>query len=138
MNARQEILNKKKPQRATAARRDVLTVRGLKDQDEFYYRWVNDTGDRLAQCIEDGYTFVDKKGLEAGDKNVESARGTESVLKKGVGRGTTAYLMKIPREIYEAYKAEELRDKVLAVEESMKEKEKGQYGSIIVESRTTR
>lgn len=135
MNARQEILNKKKPTRATAGRRDILTVRGLKDQDEFYYRWINDVGDRLYQCLEDGYTFVDKKGLEAGDRNVETARGTESVLKKGVGRGTVAYLMKIPREVYDAFKAEELRERVFAVEDAMKEKEKGQYGSIEVEQR---
>jgi hypothetical protein len=137
MNTRSEILNKKKPTRSTLGRRDVLAVRGLKDEAEFYYRWVNDIDERIPRLLEDGYTFVDKKGLAAGDMTVESARGTDSLMRKGVGRGTTAYLMKIPRDIYNAYKAEEQKE-IDTLEATMKEaKGGGSYGSVSIERKTS-
>jgi hypothetical protein len=112
-------------------------VRGLKDEAEYYYRWVNDIDERIPRLLEDGYTFVDKKGLAAGDITVESARGTDSLMRKGVGRGVVAYLMKIPRDTYNAYKAEEQRE-VDNLEASMKEKKSGgAYGSIDIERKTT-
>jgi hypothetical protein len=137
MNTRSEILNKKKPTRSTLGRRDLLAVRGLKDETEYYYRWVNDIDERIPRLLEDGYTFVDKKGLAAGDITVESARGTDSLMRKGVGRGVIAYLMKIPRETYLAYKAEEQRE-VDSLEASMREKKGGgAYGQIDIERKTT-
>jgi hypothetical protein len=137
MNTRSEILNKKKPTRSTLGRRDILAVRGLKDEAEYHYRWVNDVDERIARLQEDGYTLVDKKGLAAGDITVESARGTDSLMRKGVGRGVVAYLMKIPREIYDAYQAEAQRE-VDTLEASMREKKGGgAYGQIDIERKTT-
>ena len=137
MNTRSEILNKKKPTRSTLGRRDTLAVRGLKDEAEYYYRWVNDVDQRITSLLEDGYTFVDKKGLTAGDLTVESARGTDSLMRKGVGRGVVAYLMKIPRETYDAYKAEEQRE-IDALEATMKERKSGgAYGTIDIERKST-
>ena len=99
-NTRKAQIKKEKPQRVPLGRRNVLTVRGLDDQENFHYHFFNDEGDRLYQCLEGGYEFVPKVGLEIGDQTVDTARGTESVIKKGVGRGLTAYLMRIPMELY--------------------------------------
>ena len=100
MNSRKEIMESQKPKRVPIGRRNVLTVKGLQDTDEFHYHWFNDVGDRLYNAVEAGYMFVAKTGLAAGDTNVESARGTESVMSKGVGGGKKAYLMKIPMEFF--------------------------------------
>ena len=100
MSTRQEMLNKQKPQRTPLGRRNVMTVKGLQDTDEYHYHWFNDVGDRLYSALDAGYTFVEKSGVAVGDLNVESARGTESVVRKGVGQGKIAYLMKIPMEFF--------------------------------------
>lgn len=100
MTTRQEEIQKQKPKRVPMGRRNILTVNGLKDTDEFHYHWFNDNGDRLHKCREAGYEFVLKSGLTAGDATIETARGTDSIMKKGVGGGQIAYLMKIPLEFY--------------------------------------
>ena len=133
MNTRQEILNKKKPTRTTTSRRNILTVNGLTDTDEYVYRWVNDVDDRIPNLLEDGYVFVDKKGLTVGDQTIESARGTTSVMRKGVGGGVVAYLMKIPKDIYDAYK-DELRRENAQLMATMKQDAGPDFtGSISVE-----
>ena len=135
MATRQEMLEKQKPQRTPMGRRNVLTVKGLQDTDEFHYHWFNDVGARLYNCLDAGYMFVEKSGLAAGDLNVESARGTESVMCKGVGRGTKAYLMKIPMEFYrEDQKAKQLE--LDAVEAEIKAvKGDGKYGKVELDSK---
>lgn len=100
MTSRAEEFIKQKPKRVPLGRRNVLTVHGLTDTDVFHYHWFNDVGDRLQQCLEAGYEFVAKEDLSVGDKTVESARGTDSITKKGVGGGVIAYLMRLPTEIY--------------------------------------
>ena len=100
MNMRAEEINKQKPKRVPLGRRNVLKVTGLTDDKDFHYHWFNDVDDRLSNCLEAGYEFVQRSGLSAGDKTVESARGTDSIMKKGVGGGKVAYLMRIPMEIW--------------------------------------
>jgi hypothetical protein len=132
MSNRQEEIAKKKPSRVSNGRRDVLTVRGLKDQDQFHYHWFNDINDNISRRQEEGYVFVDKFGKSVGDTTVDSARGTDSLMKKSVGLGTIAYLMKIPLDIYQEYKAEEQRERVDEIEAEMKRssREAGRYGTI--------
>lgn len=100
MNMRADAIDKQKPKRIPLGRRNILTVTGLTDQDDFHYHWFNDVEERLQHCLEAGYEFVGKTGLSVGDKTVESARGTDSIVKKGVGGGRIAYLMRIPMELY--------------------------------------
>ena len=107
MGIRDEIKKRVIQKRSGLGGRDILTVQDLPDTDKFHYHWINDVGDRLYQRYKEGYDFVEKGGLTAGDITVESARGTDSLLKKGVGGGVTAYLMKIPMELYEEYSAEQ-------------------------------
>ena len=133
MTTRQEEIQKQKPKRVPVGRRNILTVRGLQDTEDVHYRWVNDVGDRLHKFVEAGYGFVNKSGLAAGDATVESARGTDSLMKKGVGMGVIAYLMKVPQEFYR----EDQRAKQVEVEELEAEmklaRNVGGYGKITVE-----
>lgn len=136
MNARTELLNKKKPGRVPMARRQVLNVRGLKDQNEFHYHWMNDVDDRLYNAIEAGYEFVNKQGLSVGDATVESARGTDSLLSKGVGGGKKAYLMRIPIELYNEDQNNKMKE-IRAMENEIRgtAKQPGTYGHVEVEQK---
>jgi hypothetical protein len=130
METRADVIAKQKPKRVPLGRRNVLTVSGLKDQDEFHYHWFNDVDERLQQCIEAGYEFVGKSGLQVGDKTVESARGTDSITKKGVGGGKVAYLMRIPMEIYKEDQANKQRE-VDLLDANLKAPEvDGKYGKV--------
>lgn len=115
--------------------RDVLTVDGISEADRkaYVYRWVNDTGDRIQKLYDAGYDFVGKDGKVAGDPNVDAAKGVSSVLSKGVGGGITAYLMRQPREIWEADRKKRVDDKTDELEAAMKNpRQPGQYGGIEV------
>lgn len=101
MDKRLAEIQKQKPKRVPMGRRQILKVATGLDEANFVYRWFNDVAERLHQALEAGYEFVPKDGLQAGDQTVESARGTESVMRKGVGMGVVAYLMRIPRPLYE-------------------------------------
>jgi hypothetical protein len=103
MGIREEVKRRTIVKRAGLDGREILTVRDLPDQDIYHYHWINDQGDRLQKRYEEGYDFVGKNGLTAGDTNVDSARGASSVLCKSVGRGVTAYLMRIPKDLYDEY-----------------------------------
>ena len=133
MGIREEVKKRVIQKRSGLGGREVLSVDGINDQDQFHYHWVNDIGDRLYQRFKEGYDFVEKGGVSAGDITVESARGTDSLLKKGVGMGITAYLMKIPKDLYEEYQSEK-RQKVAESVEEIKGsgKQSGVYGDVKV------
>jgi hypothetical protein len=111
MGIREEAKRRTIVKRAGLDGREILTVKNLPDQDLYHYHWINDTGDRLQKRYDEGYDFVDKNGLAAGDTNVESARGTSSVLCKNVGGGITSYLMRIPIDLYNEY--QQAKDKMV-------------------------
>ena len=133
MGMREEVKKRVIQKRSGLGGREVLTVADLPDQDKFHYHWINDIGDRLYQRYKEGYDFVEKGGLTAGDITVESARGTDSLLKRGVGRGVTAYLMKIPLELYNEYQAAKL-ERANAIDEEIRGsgKRQGVYGEVKV------
>jgi hypothetical protein len=108
-----------RPQRVSvAAQRDKLNVLGL-DTKNFYYRWVNDVDDRLLIFRNAGYEFVNKSEVKAsGDPTIDTSKGTDSRLRKGVGGGLVAYLMKLPLEIKKEYDAEKDAD-ILETERAM-------------------
>lgn len=86
--------------------RDKLNVLGL-DTSNFYYRWVNDDEDRLAIFKRAGYEFVEKSEAKSlGDPTVDTSSGTDTRIRKGVGGGVVAFLMKLPLEFKKEYDAE--------------------------------
>lgn len=131
MGIREEAQRRKIQKRQGIGGRDVLTVSGLKDTDEYVYRFVNDVGDRIQRLWNEGYEFVNKSGHLVGDITVESARGTDSLLKKGVGLGVVAYLMKIPRDLYEEYQAQKEKQNAAADDQIKRSgREEGRYGGV--------
>ena len=136
-----------RPKRLSVSeQRDKLNVLGL-DTNNFYYRWVNDVDERLLTFKTAGYEFVQKSEVKSlGDPTVDSSLGTDSRIRKGVGGGRIAYLMKIPLE----YKAEYDADKeaeLLETERAMRRLKKdtghsmsqdAEYGNIDIGSRRSR
>jgi len=85
-----------------ASNRAPLVVKGF-DHENFVGRWVNDIDDRIATFLAAGYEFVNNeaKKIVAGEPTVDSSTGLDSRVKKPVGRGVTAYLMRIPKKWWE-------------------------------------
>lgn len=134
MTTRQEEIVKQKPKRIPMGRRNIITVAGLQDTADFHYHWFNDVGDRLHKCREAGYEFVLRSGLGAGDQTIESAKGTTSIMSKGMGGGTTGFLMRIPMEFYKQdQKAKQLEVDALEAEMKVARRVEGSYGKISVE-----
>lgn len=99
--------------------RDKLNVLGL-DTGNFYYRWVNDVEDRLFLFKQAGYEFVEKSEIKSsGDPTVDTSKGTDSRIRKGVGGGLTAFLMKLPMEFKKQDDAEREAE-ILETERSMR------------------
>jgi hypothetical protein len=116
---------KNRPERTPLGQRNRL---GFKDQDpNFVYRYINDKEDRLAAAQEAGYDFV-VSDAPTGDKRAAEATKLGTKVSKQVGNGTTAFLMRIPKEFYqEDQKAKTQRN--LSLEDDMKpDKAKGEYG----------
>jgi len=136
----EEKVAQERPTRTRMGRRNVLTVQGITDQDQFHYRWFLDQGDRLDEAQAAGYVFVQKGGISAGDKNVESARGDDSLLTKSAGNGRQMlFLMKIPIEFYKEDQGEKQKDIVSLETDLFKSRpDLGQYGGIATEVKSSR
>ena len=103
---------------SVSSQRDKLNVLGL-DTKNFYYRWVNDMDDRLLVFRNAGYEFVDKSEIKSsGDPTVDISKGTDSRIRKGMGGGIVAVLMKLPLDIKKEYDAEKYAD-ILETERAM-------------------
>lgn len=117
---------KKRPQRTPLGARNRLTVSG-KDPN-FVYRWINDQEDRVERAKEAGYELVPKSGHAVGDPRAAEASPMGAFTSKAVGGGTTAYLMRIPKEYYEEDQAAK-QSALAETERGMKPKTaQGQYG----------
>ena len=66
-------------------------------------RWVNDDGNRLAECRELGYEFVSETGIQTADPG---SRISRLVGTKANGEPLHAYLMETPDELYAQGEAE--------------------------------
>lgn len=139
--SREEMKDSARPKRIPVfeANRNKINVNGL-DVENFMYRWVNDVDERLGMFLEGGWEFVDKHGKFAGHADVESARGTGSALKRGMGRGVIAYLMRIPIEFWKEDQAKKSTEEIDVLENSMKEsiKRSGDYGSVKIDVSSSR
>lgn len=115
-----------RPKRTPIGRRNVLTVNERDPQ--FTYRWVNDEDGRLGVFEEAGYTAV-REPTSVGDPKAGDASQLGSVVRKPVGGGKSAVLMKIPKEFYsEDQAAKEAR--IAEKEKSLLEEANGEgfYG----------
>ena len=131
MTIRNTTNRSNRPKRVpVSGRRDILTVEG-KDPS-YVYRWVNDVEGRIDMFKDGGYEVV-THDVKVGEKDVDSSKGTGSVVTKNVGAGTTAVLMRIKKEWYEEdQKAKQ--DEVNRSEEDMRrelnKRDDGRYGSV--------
>lgn len=120
---RSELKSKVRPDRVPVyeANRNKITVAGL-DHDNFQYRWVNDTEGRIDMFLNAQWEFVAKDGLTAGDGGVDSSTRTTSAMSKGMGGGVVAYLMRIPKDIWQADQDRKEREENAALENDIKRK----------------
>jgi hypothetical protein len=114
---REQIIAKARPKRVSVydANRDKPTVTGL-DQENFMYRWVNDTEGRISMFVDGGWEFVDGTGKQVGDGGVDSTEVRNSALSKGMGGGVVAYLMRIPKELWLEDQARKEKEQNAALE----------------------
>lgn len=114
---REQIIAKARPKRVSVyeANRDKLTVQGL-DHENFQYRWVNDTENRIQMFLEGGWEFVGANGKKVGDGGVDSTEVRNSALSKGMGSGVVGYLMCIPKELWLEDQARKEKEQNAALE----------------------
>ena len=90
-----------RPKRTPVSGRNILSVQG-KDEN-FEYRFVNDTGDRVSMFKEAGWETVPADSVRVGDRRVEQATSEGSIAQASISRTSheKAVLMRIPKEWYE-------------------------------------
>jgi len=129
----------KPKKRIPLGKRSVLTV-GKKDKDPNYeYRFVNDKDGRINMFRDAGWEVVEKRGgMDIGDPQVGVSEQVGSIVTKSVGKGTVAYLMRIPKEFYE--EDQEVKANNIAETEAglkMEETKKGRYGKVEIDQKKT-
>ena len=101
-------------------------------------RWVVDydgTGDRIADFKLGGYEHVPSRINGLRDSRVADASPEGSVEVRSVGGGQKAYLMRIPRDLYEQDQKEKARQ-LTATEEALKKPAlDGLYGKLEIETK---
>jgi len=115
--------------RTPIGRRNVLTVSGK--EAGYEYRLVNDVGDRVQEFLDNGWEIVEKKDVRIGDKRLGTPTSAEgAAATASVGRGTTAFVLRIKEEWYKEDQAAK-QEYVDASEAATKEKAlDGTYGEL--------
>jgi hypothetical protein len=117
-----------RPQRVPVGTRNVLTVAG-KDPN-YEYRIINDTGDRVQEFMDAGYTLVSDDSVKVGDKRVNKASSEGSIAQLSVGQGQKAVVVRIKKEWYQEDQKKK-QDKVDSQENATKSKAlDGTYGKL--------
>lgn len=123
------------PEKRTARKalhqRGPQAISGEKDPN-FVYRFVNDTGSRIANFKSAGYEFVEDSELIVGDSRVFDPSDIGTAKSVTSNDGTKSYLMRIKKEWYDedqAAKAAQVDDTETAMKQ---EAAQGMYGSIKV------
>ncbi len=122
----------KRVARKSLFQRGPQSIAGEKDPN-FEYRFVNDTGSRLANFKAAGYEFVEDSDLVVGDSRVFDPSDIGSAKSVTSNDGTKSYLMRIKKEWYEEDKKAKL-EQIDEQERAMKsDASKGSdYGSLKV------
>ena len=116
-----------------SASRAPLSVRGA-DHENYYYRFVNDVNDRIARFIDGGYVFVTKDGVEVGEPTVDTSPGLDTRVKRPVGQGVYAYLMRLPRELWNEDQKAKQRELDL-IDDAIKRPQGAEYGRVSISNK---
>lgn len=117
-----------RPKRTPIGQRNVLTVSGM--EQGFAYRFVNDTGDRVQEFLDNGWEKVPAKNVRVGDKRIGTVGPEGADATASVGQGTKAYLLRIRDDWYAEDQAAK-QAQVNASEEATREKAlDGNYGKL--------
>lgn len=137
---REEMKDKARPKRIPVyeGNRNKIVVANL-DHQNYQYRWVNDTENRIAMFKQGGWEMVDKAGKAVGDGGVDSSNVVGSALSRGMGGGVTAYLMRIPKELWLEDQARKEREDIAPLEAEMRRNAKAtaDYGRIDINSKSS-
>lgn len=109
--------------------RGPQSISGEKDPS-YHYRFVNDTGSRIANFQAAGYEFVNDTELSVGDSRVSDSTDMGSSKRVISNDGTTSYLMRIKKEFYEedqAAKADLIKEQESAMAQDASQ---GMYGKV--------
>lgn len=70
---------------------------------DFVHRIVNDidNGSRVQQMLDLGYEFVSKDDMTIGANDITKPSSQGTNVSRAVGDGVNAFLMRVPKEIYE-------------------------------------
>ena len=124
-------VQEKRVARKSLFQRGPQSILGEKDPN-YVYRFVNDTGSRVANFQSAGYEFVEDKDLVVGDSRVFDPSDLGSAKRVTSNDGTTSYLMRIKKEYYEEDQAAKAA-LINEIEQAMKrDASQGMYGSIKV------
>lgn len=122
-------VTKERTARKSLIQRGPQSIAGDKDPD-YVYRFVNDTGSRVANFQAAGYEFVEDSSLVVGDSRVFDPSDIGSSKRVTSNDGTVSYLMRTKKEFYDedqATKAAHLTETEAAMK---KEAASGFSGSI--------
>jgi len=120
-----------RPKRTPLANRSVIGITGK--EPGYTYRLVNDTGDRIAAFLEQGYEVVTDSSIKIGDRRVGKASADGSPVQVSVGGGTIGFLLRIKDEYYKEdqdYKEQRLKE----TEQSMRKESDADYGTLKIQS----
>lgn len=93
-------VQEKRVSRKSLFQRGPQSISGEKDPN-YVYRFVNDTGSRVANFQSAGYELVQDDSLVVGDSRVFDPSDIGSAKKVTSNDGTTSYLMRIKKEWHE-------------------------------------
>lgn len=124
-------VQEKRVARKSLFQRGPQAILGEKDPN-YVYRFVNDTGSRVANFQSAGYEFVEDKDLVVGDSRVFDPSDVGSAKRVTSNDGTVSYLMRIKKEYYEEDQAAKAA-LINETEQAMKrDASQGMYGKITV------
>lgn len=123
----------KRVERKPLAQQGPQSVAGDKDPN-FYYRFVNDTGSRIANFQSAGYEFVTDDEIKVGDSRVFDPSDLGSAKCVTSNDGTKSYLMRTTKEYYEEDQAAKAA-RINETEGAMQQNASQDYGTLKVTRR---
>ena len=85
--------------RTPIGKRNVLTVTGA--EPGYHYRFVNDSGDRVQEFLDNGWEKVPADKVRVGDKRIGVASNEGTDATASVGQGERAYVLRIRQDWYD-------------------------------------
>jgi hypothetical protein len=100
ISTKEETLELKRERVPLHQARDKIKTRGL-DLNNFHYKYIDMNDEEIVlRHMEAGFAFVQKDGTHVGEKVVDTATGTSSLITIPGGQGKVLALTCLPREYY--------------------------------------